>query len=219
MSLIASINYSVDFSTSPSSIKNQPAAPQIININDIAIKIFASAALIITNSLLSVSVGSMKLLGFTVLPTLIIGFLSTPLHKGNMALAKYSFKPFQSWAKVLNEENTRITKTKKVLSFSKGALLLNVENYKTRVKDSFKAVIAPLSTALTLSAAIVALAAKPTWLLLMLPGFIAEPIAALACGLAKLVGQLTYTPLANASSRLYDTQTKWMFDVYPKQGF
>src|SRR3990167_397028 len=110
---------SVDSVASSSVIANPPLASGFvkdknkIDVGKVALKILASMALAVTNSILTITVSAMKLTGFTIVTSLSIGYLTKPLHACNKILAKHAFTPFKKWSEMLGNENERIIETDK----------------------------------------------------------------------------------------------------------
>ncbi len=190
--------------TSNHTMNNQPAIAEIgsdnkVDIGEFALKILASMALTVTNSILTITVTAMKLTDFTIITSFALGHLTKPLHAFNKILTKHAFTPFKKWSEMLGNENERIIEADKVISIENKKVYFDTENYKKHAKDSFKAVLAPISLALSLTNATLWFAVKPLWLALIAPGILGEILITGSIVLNKKIGHLTYAPLKGIS--------------------
>lgn len=208
MSSVQSVQ--IDFPNSQSLIATEPATDENkIDVVEFALKVLGSTVLIVTNSILTVTVAAMKLTGFTVISSPLLGHLSRPLHAFNKRLADYSFKPFKEWSELLGNENRRIIETDKVISFEnkgKKGLYFNPTNYVKSAKDSFKAIMAPISLGLSLTSGVLWVAAKVGYVV-VIPGLIGDVVLMpyLLIG-NKMIGKLSYEP--------FEKITDWMLDAH-----
>jgi len=201
-------------------VENTHIDPLEIDVGDVAKKAFCSLALIFTNSILTVSVGAMKLTGFTIITSLVLGWITKPLHSLNTSLATHAYAPFQQWAEALSNENIRIIHTDKVLGIVNKRLKFYPQNYINHAHDSFKAAVAPISVALSITNAVLWLAVKPLWVVFLLPGLLGDCIVTLPLGLNKGIGYLTYAPLQEISDKMFDFHwNTWLPNVTPPHGF
>lgn len=183
-----------------------------VDIGEFALKILASITLTVTNSILTVTVSAMKLTGFTIVTSVALGYLTKPLHDCNKILAKHAFTPFKEWSEMLGNENKRIIETDKVISIENNRAYFNTENYKKQAIDSFKAVVAPISLALSLTNAALWLAVKPLWLAI-LPGMLGDILLTGPIALNKGIGHLTYAPLKGISDWMLENHENYLCKV------
>ena len=180
-----------------------------IDVCLVALQALASLALIITNSVLSISVGVMKLTAFTILPSLMLGHLTKPLHAANVALARHAFAPFRNWTTTLSEENTRIIESDIVLKpRGDGKLIFYPNNYKKQALDSLKIISAPISLSLIIAVSALWLAVKPLYLALVIPGKLADFLVWVPMALNAGIGALTYSPLKECSAYMFNAHEK-----------
>lgn len=189
-----------------------------VDVGAFALKIMTSMALIVTNSILTVTVSAMKLTGFTIVTSLTLGYLTKPLHACNKILTKQAFAPFKEWSEMLGNENKRILETDKVISVENRKIYFDKENYKKYAIDSFKAVVAPVSLALSLANAALWLAVKPLWVAL-LPGMLGDILVTGPIALNKAIGHWTYTPLKGISDWMLEKHDSYLDKALPKRGF
>lgn len=190
-----------------------------VDVGEIAKKVFASLALTVTNILLTVTVSVMKLTGFTIATSLILGHLSRPLHALNEKLSEHAFTPFKKWSEVLGNENKRIIETDKVIKIENKKLYFNTQNYVKAAKDSFKAVVAPISATLTVVNAALWVAVKPLWAAFLAPGLLADILVTAPIALNQAIGHGTYAPLKGISDWMRKKHCDYLDNVVPKSGF
>lgn len=187
-----------------------------VDIGEFVKKVFASAVLAVTNTLLTATISVMKLTRFTIVTSLVLGHLSRPLHALNKALVKHTFTDFKQWSKVLGDENKRIIETEKVIRIENKKLYFNVRNYINGVKDSGKALIAPISVALSVANAVLWVAVKPLWTALFLPGMLADILITAPFAMNKLIGHATYAPLKETSDWMLKKHCDYLYKALPK---
>ncbi len=184
-------------------------------VTSVAKKSLATLVLIFTNSILSISVGLMKLTGFTIISSIAIGMSTKGLHSANLSFSKYAYAPFQQWAKALSDENTRIIQTDKVLSIRNGALFFNPENYKKQVIDSLKAIIAPISLASSAVLIALAIATKPLHLMVFTGVLLDFLLVRGPMHLNQKIAYGTYVPLQLLSEAIIEIQ----YGIAESEGF
>lgn len=202
-------NYSAISNQGPNLIASKNTRIEV-DVGAVAKKALASAALTFTNSVLTIAVAVTKLTGFLIIPSFVLGKLSEPLHKANVALSEHAFTPFRRWTEVLSKENKRIMETDKVIEFTNKKLMFYPEAYKKQAHDSVKAALAPVSLALSVTNAALWLAVKPLYLAFFVPGFVADGFLCVPFVMNKGIGCLTYSPLKKISDSMFEHQCKLM---------
>lgn len=178
-----------------------------------------SGALVLTNSILTIAIGTLKLTGFTIITPLVIKCLTTHLHRANVALAKSGPGLLKHWAELLHDEHTRITEIEKVVWLQQGRPFFSWKNYKVRLHDSLKAIIAPVSLTFTALNAVLWLSVKPFYISLMLPGYVLDEVLTGSFALNRHFSKLTYSPLEQLAKFSFDLHTeKWLPAVGKEAG-
>ncbi|MBA3816987.1 MAG: hypothetical protein H0X29_10820 [Parachlamydiaceae bacterium] len=172
----------------------------------------ASGASIITNSILTATVGLTHLTGFLIFPAYVIRSLTKPLHKANLYLAKHSITPLNKWAETLYNDVQRL-ESEKVIWNEGGRILFSPKNYKNRVRDTLKSLVSPVVVALGVVSATLWLAAKPLYFALVLPGALADALVMAPIALNKALGSLTYSPLEQLTNEMFAFHLKLLKDV------
>lgn len=187
------INLPKIFEAPPEEKKTSPQEP---------IDLGATCGAIVTNSILSITLSTKKLLAFTCLPALgglLTDSYTKKLHEYNVDLSSRAIKPLHNWSLKLQEEHTKMTETCMIFGWKQ---TFNLAHYKEQAIDSFKTFMAPISLSLTTALGVGIIPVKLAYLCFIIPGLFADGIYVLPLWLNKKLGSLTHTSVSKLAEKV-----------------
>ena len=186
-----------------------------IDIMQVASKVFASGVLLVTNSILSVTVGVSKLTGFTILPTIILTNLTSKLYSGNTMLAQHGCTPLKKWAEYLEQVNAEMRDTH-VLYIKDKKPYFSTQGYSKYAKPMKELLLSSLALSLWATSQVLFVVTKPAYLILIGPGLQCDEAITGLFYLSRQVSKLIpeYSRLNNLCEASFQSQKIFTKSAY-----